>query len=219
MLWLQLLRWCCPTALSWGRYPGVVWSSMKRIASRIVIASCWTAWKCWTWLVDPSRLFPKKQNPISSHFDLGVTHFYLFIYCCPPGAQGFVDWHSSPKYGGGTLQFASFPGACPIPVWNWIPQGVWRPQNRGTGAKYMTVWSSGTNRLYYCLPCDNKIINQDCRNILNFVVTKHLFFPPTLQVQKLQAILKPMMLRRLKEDVEKNLAPKQETIIEVPKCF
>ncbi|XP_010217835.1 PREDICTED: chromodomain-helicase-DNA-binding protein 8-like, partial [Tinamus guttatus] len=36
-----------------------------------------------------------------------------------------------------------------------------------------------------------------------------------VQVQKLQAILKPMMLRRLKEDVEKNLAPKQETIIEV----
>uniref|UniRef100_A0ABI7WAS8 DNA helicase n=1 Tax=Felis catus TaxID=9685 RepID=A0ABI7WAS8_FELCA len=34
-------------------------------------------------------------------------------------------------------------------------------------------------------------------------------------VQKLQAILKPMMLRRLKEDVEKNLAPKEETIIEV----
>lgn len=38
------------------------------------------------------------------------------------------------------------------------------------------------------------------------------------QVQKLQAILKPMMLRRLKEDVEKNLAPKQETIIEVRMC-
>uniref|UniRef100_A0A8C7CA96 Chromodomain helicase DNA binding protein 9 n=1 Tax=Oncorhynchus kisutch TaxID=8019 RepID=A0A8C7CA96_ONCKI len=35
------------------------------------------------------------------------------------------------------------------------------------------------------------------------------------QVQKLQAILKPMMLRRLKEDVEKKLAPKEETIIEV----
>ncbi|XP_041345379.1 chromodomain-helicase-DNA-binding protein 8-like [Pyrgilauda ruficollis] len=35
------------------------------------------------------------------------------------------------------------------------------------------------------------------------------------QVQKLQALLKPMMLCRLKEDVEKNLAPKQETIIEV----
>uniref|UniRef100_A0A8C0WSC9 DNA helicase n=1 Tax=Castor canadensis TaxID=51338 RepID=A0A8C0WSC9_CASCN len=34
------------------------------------------------------------------------------------------------------------------------------------------------------------------------------------QVQKLQAILKPMMLRRLKEDVEKKLAPKEETIIE-----
>ncbi|GMR53353.1 hypothetical protein PMAYCL1PPCAC_23548, partial [Pristionchus mayeri] len=35
------------------------------------------------------------------------------------------------------------------------------------------------------------------------------------QVQKLQDILKPMMLRRLKEDVEKSLQPKQETIIEV----
>jgi chromodomain-helicase-DNA-binding protein 7 len=35
------------------------------------------------------------------------------------------------------------------------------------------------------------------------------------QVTKLQAILKPMMLRRLKEDVEKNLAPKEETIVEV----
>ena len=35
------------------------------------------------------------------------------------------------------------------------------------------------------------------------------------QVEKLKAVLKPMMLRRLKEDVEKNLAPKEETIIEV----
>ncbi|ODM96291.1 Chromodomain-helicase-DNA-binding protein 7, partial [Orchesella cincta] len=35
------------------------------------------------------------------------------------------------------------------------------------------------------------------------------------QVQKLQLLLKPMMLRRLKEDVEKSIAPKQETIIEV----
>ncbi|KAJ1373759.1 hypothetical protein KIN20_036262 [Parelaphostrongylus tenuis] len=35
------------------------------------------------------------------------------------------------------------------------------------------------------------------------------------QVQKLQEILKPMMLRRLKEDVEKSLIPKEETIIEV----
>lgn len=39
--------------------------------------------------------------------------------------------------------------------------------------------------------------------------------PFLFQVQKLQGILKPMMLRRLKEDVEKNLAPKEETIIEV----
>ncbi|XP_054161292.1 chromodomain-helicase-DNA-binding protein 7-like, partial [Oppia nitens] len=35
------------------------------------------------------------------------------------------------------------------------------------------------------------------------------------QVDKLKAILKPMMLRRLKEDVEKTLAPKEETIVEV----
>lgn len=35
------------------------------------------------------------------------------------------------------------------------------------------------------------------------------------QVDKLKAVLKPMMLRRLKEDVEKSLAPKEETIIEV----
>ncbi|CAG0888582.1 unnamed protein product, partial [Darwinula stevensoni] len=35
------------------------------------------------------------------------------------------------------------------------------------------------------------------------------------QVQKLQTILKPMMLRRLKGDVEKTIAPKEETIIEV----
>lgn len=35
------------------------------------------------------------------------------------------------------------------------------------------------------------------------------------QVQKLQEILKPMMLRRMKEDVEKSLKPKEETIIEV----
>ncbi|CAI8021600.1 Chromodomain-helicase-DNA-binding protein 7 [Geodia barretti] len=35
------------------------------------------------------------------------------------------------------------------------------------------------------------------------------------QVEELKTILKPMMLRRLKEDVEKSIAPKEETIIEV----
>lgn len=35
------------------------------------------------------------------------------------------------------------------------------------------------------------------------------------EVQKLQVLLKPMMLRRLKEDVEKTLAPKEETVVEV----
>lgn len=46
-------------------------------------------------------------------------------------------------------------------------------------------------------------------------MTQNANNPFTFQVQKLQGILKPMMLRRLKEDVEKNLAPKEETIIEV----
>lgn len=35
------------------------------------------------------------------------------------------------------------------------------------------------------------------------------------EIKKLQALLKPMMLRRLKDDVEKSLAPKTETIVEV----
>jgi superfamily II DNA or RNA helicase len=35
------------------------------------------------------------------------------------------------------------------------------------------------------------------------------------QLKKLQEILKPYLLRRLKEDVEKSIAPKEETIIEV----
>lgn len=50
-----------------------------------------------------------------------------------------------------------------------------------------------------------------------FAFTSHsdLLLCSLQQVKKLQAILKPMMLRRLKDDVEKNLAPKEETIIEV----
>ncbi|VDN43134.1 unnamed protein product [Dibothriocephalus latus] len=39
------------------------------------------------------------------------------------------------------------------------------------------------------------------------------------QVEDLKSLLKPMMLRRLKEDVEKSLAPKEETIIEVSDTF
>ena len=35
------------------------------------------------------------------------------------------------------------------------------------------------------------------------------------QVEKLQTLLKPLMLRRMKEDVEKSLKPKEETIVEV----
>ena len=36
-----------------------------------------------------------------------------------------------------------------------------------------------------------------------------------LNILIFKQVLKPMMLRRLKEDVEKSLAPKEETIIEV----
>jgi hypothetical protein len=39
------------------------------------------------------------------------------------------------------------------------------------------------------------------------------------EVQKLQLILKPMMLRRLKEDVEKSIAPKEETVVEASNFF
>ena len=35
------------------------------------------------------------------------------------------------------------------------------------------------------------------------------------QVDKLHALLRPIMLRRMKEDVEKSIAPKEETIVEV----
>lgn len=53
---------------------------------------------------------------------------------------------------------------------------------------------------------------------LSFISQSHLLLCSLQQVKKLQAILKPMMLRRLKDDVEKNLAPKEETIIEVGLC-
>ncbi|OON20507.1 protein, SNF2 family [Opisthorchis viverrini] len=39
------------------------------------------------------------------------------------------------------------------------------------------------------------------------------------QVENLKTLLKPMMLRRLKEDVEKSLAPKEETIVEASFLF
>lgn len=58
--------------------------------------------------------------------------------------------------------------------------------------------------------------------MLLYEENKHLsefFLCAFQQVKKLQAILKPMMLRRLKDDVEKNLAPKEETIIEVECVF
>jgi SNF2 family DNA or RNA helicase len=35
------------------------------------------------------------------------------------------------------------------------------------------------------------------------------------EVEKLQALLKPIMLRRFKEDVEKSIPVKEETVIEV----
>jgi SNF2 family DNA or RNA helicase len=35
------------------------------------------------------------------------------------------------------------------------------------------------------------------------------------EVEKLQALLKPIMLRRFKEDVEKTIPVKEETVVEV----
>ena len=35
------------------------------------------------------------------------------------------------------------------------------------------------------------------------------------QLEKLHSVLKPLMLRRMKEDVEKSLKPKEETVINV----
>lgn len=62
--------------------------------------------------------------------------------------------------------------------------------------------------------------------LLNFLEPQRFFHVGTFlndfgdlktesQVSKLKALLKPMMLRRLKEDVEKTLAAKEETVIEV----
>lgn len=63
-------------------------------------------------------------------------------------------------------------------------------------------------------------------SLLNFLEPSQFpSLPPFLQqfgdlkteeeVDELKGVLKPMMLRRLKEDVEKSLAPKEETIVEV----
>lgn len=56
---------------------------------------------------------------------------------------------------------------------------------------------------------------QGQRNVDQLSTMSNSFICSVQQVKKLQSILKPMMLRRLKDDVEKNLAPKEETIIEV----
>ncbi|KAI6207680.1 Helicase [Aphelenchoides besseyi] len=73
-------------------------------------------------------------------------------------------------------------------------------------------------------PIQNNI--QELFSLLNFLEPEQFGSPESFiqqfgecqsedQVQRLQEILKPMMLRRLKEDVEKTLKPKEETIIEV----
>ena len=56
-----------------------------------------------------------------------------------PGTQGVIDRHPSSEHCGGTLQSASFPGADSVPFRDWISQRLWRPQNRGTGAKYKQI--------------------------------------------------------------------------------
>ena len=70
-------------------------------------------------------------------------------------------------------------------------------------AKPLLVFS----RKLYCRVKSNSLFT------LLFLILS--LFITLVQVEKLQELLKPMMLRRLKGDVEKSLAPKQETIIEV----
>lgn len=50
---------------------------------------------------------------------------------------------------------------------------------------------------------------------INYFMREYGVLSNKEHVEKMQNILKPIMLRRLKEDVEKSLAPKEETIIEV----
>lgn len=80
------------------------------------------------------------------------------------------------------------------------------------------------NFIFLGTPLQNNI--QELFSLLNFLEPEQFSSSETFleqfgqcqteeQVQKLQEILKPMMLRRLKEDVEKTLQPKEETIIEV----
>jgi SNF2 family DNA or RNA helicase len=53
------------------------------------------------------------------------------------------------------------------------------------------------------------------RSVLALVLALALLARQQEQVGKLHELLKPHLLRRLKEDVEKSIPPKEETIIEV----
>ena len=61
------------------------------------------------------------------------------------------------------------------------------------------------------------VLVKDALYVLSFYNVGLCFFPfpQILNFFPYFQILKPMMLRRLKEDVEKSLAPKEETIVEV----
>lgn len=91
------------------------------------------------------------------------------------GTQGVVDWHSSAEHCGGTLQSSSFPGACSVPLWDWIPQRLWRSQNRGTGVKY-TLVGKHKHIFAYIYQCSSSCTSAHFAGILQLSVRKSFVF-------------------------------------------
>lgn len=165
------------------------------------------SWKLWS---EKCLLFKNMETfdnlcQLSYHlstmvFDMGLIVYVIgmlfFLYI---GTQGAFDWHTSPKYSWRTIQSSSLSGAPKVSFWINIYARIWGSENRRTGILLVFV---------------NRYIKSLLIVIMHVYAT-YIFHHFLMQVQKLQAILKPMMLRRLKEDVEKKLAPKEETIIEV----
>ena len=74
--------------------------------------------------------------------------------------------------------------------------GLYALQHRGQESAGIAVNDDGIFRYYRDLGLVNDV------------------FTPA-QLEKLHTLLKPLMLRRMKEDVEKSLKPKEETVINV----
>lgn len=74
-----------------------------------------------------------------------------------------------------------------------------------------TPLQNHTEELWSLLHFLNPEDFNDCDDFLS----KYGDMKDASQLQALQALLKPYLLRRMKDDVEKSLKPKEETIIEV----